>query len=122
MNNKFCRFSKNCGPNSKCKGNLFGLKRGKCISTKGSCRFDSSCPKYYQCVGNVSGLAVGKCLLAISKNPLSKAMGNISHSMLDPASIYRRTHSIKYFAFVNNNYDTCRYRLLYFSSFYKTLS
>ena len=96
-NIKFCRFTSNCGPQSKCKGNLFGLTRGKCVSTKGSCRLDSACPKYYQCVGNQSGLTEGKCLLAISKsNPLSKSLGNVSTSLLDPASQYRRTHTVNW--------------------------
>ena len=27
-NIKFCRFTSNCGPQSKCKGNLFGVMRG----------------------------------------------------------------------------------------------
>lgn len=92
---KFCRISSDCGPQSQCRGNLFGLIRSKCISTKGACRLDSSCPKYYQCVGNEEGLSSGKCLLAISKsNPISKAFGNISSALLDPAAVYRRTHVV----------------------------
>ena len=96
-NIKFCRFTSNCGPQSKCKGNLFGLIRGKCVSTKGTCRWDSNCPAYYQCAGNQGGLTEGKCLLAISKsNPLSKSLGNISTSLLDPASQYRRMHTVNW--------------------------
>ena len=96
-NIKFCRFTSNCGPQSKCKGNLFGLIRGKCISTKGECRWDSNCPKYYQCAGNQGGFTEGKCLLAISKsNPLSKSLGNISTSLLNPASQYRKTHTVNW--------------------------
>lgn len=92
---KFCRFSSDCGPESRCRNNLFGLIRSKCVSTKGSCRFDSSCPKYYQCVGNTGGLTTGKCLLAISKsNPLSKSISTVSNAVLDPASIYRKTHVV----------------------------
>ena len=94
---KFCRFDSKCGPQSTCKGNLFGLIKGKCTSTKGACRFDSGCPKYYQCAGNQGGLTEGKCLLAISKsNPLSKSLGNISTSLLDPASQYRKTHTVNW--------------------------
>ena len=96
-NIKFCRFDSNCDPTSKCRGNLFGLIKGKCVSKKGSCRFDSSCPRYYQCVGNQGGLIEGKCLLAISKsNPMSKSVGHISTSLLDPASQYRRTHTVNF--------------------------
>ena len=72
-NIKFCRFDSNCGPQSTCRGNLYGLIRAKCISTKGSCRLDHNCPKYYQCVGNSGGLKTGKCLLAISRsNPMGR--------------------------------------------------
>lgn len=92
---KFCRFSSECGPESRCRNNLFGLKRSKCVSTKGSCRFDSSCPKYYQCVGNTGGLTKGKCLLAISQsNPLSKSVNNVSKAILDPAAVYRKTKQV----------------------------
>jgi len=96
-NIKFCRTNRQCGKNARCAGNLFGLRKGVCTSVQGACRFDKNCPKYYQCVGNQSGLRKGKCLLAISKsNPLSKSVGNISTSLLDPASIYRNRNSINF--------------------------
>jgi len=95
MNIISCRTDKQCGLQKTCVGNLFGLKLGHCKSTKGLCRLDKQCPRYYQCVGNHSGLSTGKCLLALSKsNPLSKAVGNVSTSALDPASVYRKRHSM----------------------------
>ena len=96
-NTKFCRTNRQCGTNSRCAGNLYGFKKGICTSVQGACRFDKNCPQYYQCVGNQSGLRIGKCLLSISKsNPLSKSVGNMSTSLLDPASIYRSRNSINF--------------------------